>query len=84
MLVPLFVILAAVGSEPPPVVVEGQKPAEKRVCRTERSTGSRVVKQVCKTASEQARDELEAKNKLRLGGNQSNRPPDAFKSPTGN
>ena len=73
---------AAVSVQTSPVLV--QAPAQpKRVCRTERSTGSRVVKQVCKTASEQAKDDLVAKNKLRLG-NQAKGPPDAFKGPAGN
>ena len=77
-----FLIAAVVSAQIPPVVVEG--PARpKRVCRTERSTGSRVVKQVCKTASEQAKDDSAAKNKLRLG-NQTKGPPDAFKGPSEN
>ena len=82
MLILLYLMAATVGTEPEPVVVDA--PAqEKRVCRTERSTGSRVVKQICRTPSEQAKDDLVAKNKLRLG-NQAKGPPDAFKGPNGN
>ena len=83
MLASLLLIVAATAATDPPIVVEAPAGEEKRVCRTERSTGSRVVKQVCKSAAEQAKDELDAKTKLRLG-NQANRPPDAFKAPTGN
>lgn len=83
MFASLLLIAAATAVMDQPIVVEAPPAADKRVCRTERSTGSRVVKQVCKSAAEQAKDELDAKNKLRLG-NQANRPPDAFKAPTGN
>lgn len=83
MLASLLVLATAALQEDRPIVVEAERPAsEKRVCRTERSTGSRVVKQVCKTATEQRKDDQDAQNKLRLG-NRSNRPPDAFKSPEG-
>lgn len=84
MFATLLVIAAAAAAQDAPIIVEGQKPAqEKRVCRTERSTGSRVVKQVCKTAAEQKKDEQEARTKLNMG-NRSNQPPEAFKAPTGN
>jgi hypothetical protein len=52
------------------------------VCRTERSTGSRVVKQVCKTEAERLREQQDAKTTLGMG-NRSNRPPDAFKPSKG-
>jgi hypothetical protein len=78
----LFSIATFVGVQAPPVVVDA--PAQpKRVCRSERSTGSRVVKQICRTAADHAKEDLAAKNKLRLG-NQAKGPPDAFKGPTGN
>lgn len=80
----LFVVAAlAAAQENPPVIVEGTKPAEeKKVCRSVRETGSRMVKQVCKTASQQRQDEQDAKNKLGLG-NRSTSPPETFKAPTG-
>jgi hypothetical protein len=79
----LFLVASAAAAQAPRIVVEAPPAKERPVCRTERSTGSRVVKQICKSRAEQAKDDLEAKNKLRLG-NRSNRPPDAFKDPAGN
>lgn len=73
----------AVQDNAPPVIVEGTKPVEeKKVCRTVRETGSRRVKKICKTASEQRQDEIDARNKLGLG-NRTNRPTEAFKAPSG-
>ena len=66
----------------PPVVVEGQKLREKPVCRTERQTGSRVVRQVCRTPTEQRQADLDARNKIRLGTS-STQPTEAFKRPKG-
>ncbi|HET6943513.1 MAG TPA: hypothetical protein VFH89_15285 [Sphingomicrobium sp.] len=79
----LFVAALAAAQQNPPVIVEGARPAEeKKVCRSVRETGSRMVKQVCKTASQQKQDEQDAKNKLGLG-NRSTSPPETFKAPTG-
>lgn len=79
----LFIAAAATVQDNPPIVVESTKPAEeKKICRTVRETGSRRVKQVCKTVAEQKQDDLDARNKLGLG-NRSNRPPDTFKAPSG-
>jgi len=79
----LFVAALVQAPENPPVIVEGTKPAaEKKVCHTVRETGSRRVKQVCKTASQQKQDDQDAKNKLGLG-NRSNTPPATFTAPTG-
>lgn len=84
MLESLLVIAAlAAAQENPPVIVEGSKQAEeKKVCRTVRETGSRMVKQVCKSASQQRQDEQDARNKLGLG-NRSTNPTETFKAPTG-
>jgi hypothetical protein len=69
--------------ENPPILVEGSKaPEEKKVCRTVRETGSRRVKQVCRTAAQQRQDDLEAKNKLGMG-NRTTSPTETFKAPTG-
>ena len=82
MLVTSFLVAALVAAQDQPIIVEA--PAkEAKVCRTERSTGSRVVKQVCKSAAEQKKDDQDARNKLGMG-NRSNRPPEAFTPPTGN
>ena len=83
MLAPLLWIALAVQAEQePPIIVEGQRPKEKAVCRTERETGSRVVKQICRTPTEQKQVNLKARNALRLG-NKSNEPTDAFLPPRG-
>ena len=66
----------------PPVIVEGQKLRERPVCRTERQTGSRVVRQICRTPTEQRQADLDARNKMRLGTS-STQPTEAFKRPTG-
>ena len=83
MLAPLLSIaLAAAAQQEPPIVVEGQRPREKVVCRTERETGTRVVKQICKTATEQKQTNLKARTTLMLG-NRSNEPTEAFVRPKG-
>ena len=83
MLAPLLWIALAVQAEQePPIIVEGQKPKEKAVCRTERETGTRVVKQICKTATEQKQSNLKARATLMLG-NRSNEPTEAFVRPKG-
>jgi hypothetical protein len=79
----LFLAALAQATDNPPVIVEGTKPAEeKKVCRTVRETGSRMVKHVCSTPAQQRQDEQDAKNKLGLG-NRSNTPPATFTAPTG-
>jgi len=47
-----------------PIVVEGEK--EKKICRTESSTGSIMPRRVCRTASEVARQQEEAQRQLDL------------------
>src|SRR4029079_18535789 len=71
-----------VEDPPPPIVVEGQK--EKKVCRTETSTGSIMARRVCRTQSQidreraamerdleqqRTRDEAEANYRLHNRGN---------------
>jgi hypothetical protein len=83
MLTPLLWIALAVQAEQePPIIVEGQRPKEKTVCRTERETGSRVVKQICRTPTEQKQVNLNARNALRLGNN-STEPTEVFLPPKG-
>ena len=84
MLAPILSLaIAALAQDGPPVVVEGQRPAqEKKVCRTERQTGSRVIKQTCRTVAEQRQAEIEARNKIKLGTS-STQPTEVFKRPTG-
>ena len=84
MLAPLLWIAFAVQAEQePPIIVEGQRPKEKAVCRTERETGSRMVKQICRTPTEQKQVNLKASNALRLG-NSSTQPTEVFVRPKGN
>ena len=83
MLAPLLSIaLAAAAQQEPPIIVEGERPKEKAVCRTERETGSRVVKQICRTPTEQKQTNLKARTTLMLG-NRSNEPTEAFVRPKG-
>ena len=69
---------AAPAAEPPPpadagppLVVDGQK--DKKICRSERSTGSIMPRRVCRTQSQVAREReeslraLEAAQRLRAG-----------------
>ena len=78
----LWITLAAQAQQEPPIVVEGQRPREKVVCRTERETGSRMVKQICRTRTEQEQVNLKARNALRLG-NSSTEPTAVFVRPKG-
>ena len=78
-------ILAAVAAQaveapqPPPAV---QEPVEvKAKCRTERVTGSRMVKRVCRTTEQQRQADIEARAKLKM--NSYSQPAPAFKPPTG-
>ena len=83
MLAPLlWIALAVQAQQEPPIIVEGQKPKEKTVCRTERETGSRMVKQICRTATEQKQVNLKARTTLMLG-NRSTEPTEAFVRPKG-
>ena len=82
MHLPLIVLAATMSAAPEELVVQGAKPAEEqRICRTERVTGSRVVKRICKTHVELQKEAIDAKNALRRGAN--TQIPEAFKSPTG-
>ena len=78
----LVLAMAAHAQDSSPIVVEGQKPPaeDRKVCRTERETGSRVVKQICRSPNEQRQADVQARNKLNLG-NQSPNGPDAFVPP---
>lgn len=81
MLAPLLALAAAAQQEPP-IIVEGKRPDEKTICRTERVTGTRMVKKICRTPTEQRQADLDARNKIRLGTN-SSQPTEAFKRPKG-
>ena len=85
MLASILLLLAATPPQDEPIVVEGKKPPleERRVCRTERETGSRMVKQICRTPTEQKQVNTNARNALRLG-NRSTEPEAAFLPPKEN
>ena len=80
----LAMALAAEAQEapqPPPVVVEGQKPAgDKKVCRNVRETGSHMFKRVCRSANEQRQADIQARNVLKMGNRDPNAP-EAFVPP---
>ena len=83
----MILAAAALQQEPPvqqepPIIVEGEKLREKPICRTERQTGSRLVRQICRTPTEQRQADLDARNKMRLGTS-STQPTEAFKRPKG-
>jgi hypothetical protein len=83
MLAPLlWIALAVQAPQEPPIIVEGLRPQEKAVCRTERETGSRMVKKICRTATEQKQANLKARSTLMLG-NRSTEPTEAFVRPKG-
>ena len=83
MLAPLLWLALAVQAEQePPIIVEGERPKEKAICRTERETGSRMVKRICRTPTEQNQVNIKAQNVLRLG-NSSNAPTEVFVRPKG-
>ena len=75
-----MMLAAAALQQEPPIIVEGQK--LQPVCRPERKTGSRVVRQICRTPTEQLQADLDARNKMRLGTS-STQPTEAFKRPKG-
>lgn len=79
----LFIALAFQADPEPPIIVEGERSKEKAVCRTERETGSRMVKQICRTPTEQRQANLKAQNVLRMG-NSSSEPTAVFVKPKGN
>ena len=56
---------------PPPAPAADQPVTElpeiKVTCRTQRVTGTRVIKKVCRNVEQQRQADLEARNKLRMG-----------------
>ena len=84
MIATLLALAIAAQEAPatPPIVVEGERPAEqKKVCRNVRETGSHMFKRVCRSAVDQKQIDTQARNTLKLG-NRSPDPPDAFVPPT--
>ena len=86
----LILILAAAASQAaeaprqPPVAAEQpatELPDVKVTCRTQRVTGTRVIKRVCRSVEQQRQDDLEARNKIRMGTRVQTT--EAFKRPSG-
>ena len=83
MIVSILALAIAVQEAPasPPIVVEGEKPAEqKKVCRNVRETGSHMFKRVCRSAVEQKQIDTQARNTLKMGNKDPNAP-EAFLPP---
>jgi hypothetical protein len=85
---PILILMAAAAQTagaPPQSPAAAQPvtelPEVKVTCRTQRVTGTRVVKKVCRSAEQLRQDDLEARNKLRMGTRVQTT--EAFKRPTG-
>ena len=84
----LFLLAAASqpAEAPSPATPAAEQPVDELpevtvTCRTQRVTGTRVVKKVCRNVGQQRQDDLEARNKLRMGTRVQTT--EAFKRPTG-
>lgn len=78
---------AAQAAEAPPQSAPAaeQPPAELPevtvTCRTQRVTGTRIIKKICRSAEQQRQDDLQARSTLRMGSKvQAN---EIFKRPKG-
>jgi hypothetical protein len=82
---PMLILLAAASqaaqAPAPSAPLATELPEVKVTCRTERVTGSRMVKRVCRTAEQQRQADLQARDKLKMGSH--NQTTEAFKAPTG-
>jgi len=84
MLATIFALAMVAQEAPasPPIVVEGEKPAEqKKVCRNVRETGSHMFKRVCRSAVEQKQMDIQARNTLKMMGNKDPNAPEVFPPP---
>lgn len=84
----MLLILAAsalqAGAPPPAPAAEPpatELPEIKVTCRTERVTGTRVVKKVCRNPEQQRQADRDARNRLRMGSQV--QATEAFKRPSG-
>ena len=81
----MLTLLAAVSQAAPTPAQSAPAPNElpevKVTCRTERVTGSRMVKRICRSAEQQRQADLEARGKLKMGSHSQST--EAFKAPTG-
>ena len=81
----ILILLAAASQAPQPAKPTAtpvtELPDVKVTCRTERVTGTRMVKRICRTAEQQRQADLEARDKLKMGSH--SQTTEAFKAPTG-
>ena len=82
---PMLILLAAASQAAQAPAQDAPEATElpevKVTCRTERVTGSRMVKRICRTPDQQRKADLEARDKLKMGAHSQST--DAFKAPTG-
>ena len=79
---PALLVAAALFPAGTALAADVPKPAEEaRICKTERSLSSRIVRQVCKTAAEWKNDSVDARNKLKMSPK--SQTTEAFKAPSG-
>lgn len=72
---------AAQAATPPPPEKLEELPEVRVTCRTERVTGTRVVKRICRTPEQQKLSDEQARLKMRM--NSQVQTAGAFKRPTG-
>lgn len=81
----MLILLAAAAQDaavpPPPPAPATEVQEVKVTCRTERVTGTRMVKRTCRTPQQQQQADVDARNKLRLGTQVQTT--EAFKAPSG-
>lgn len=82
-LIPILLATLAQATAAPaaPEQPVAELPEVKVTCRTQRATGTRVVKKVCKSTEQQRQENLEARNKIRMGTQVQTT--EAFKRPAG-
>ena len=66
LLIPFAAAVAAQAAEAPPPKAE-EPPEITVTCRTQRATGTRVVKKVCRTSEQLRQEDRDARAKLRAG-----------------
>ena len=81
-LLPMVLAAAALSAAGTAPAADPPKSADDvRICKTERSISSRIVREVCKTAAEWRNDSVAARNKLKMGPK--SQITEAFKPPAG-
>lgn len=78
----IFLVAAALWPAGTALAADNPKPAENaKICKTERSLSSRIVRETCKTAAEWRNGRVDDRDKLKLGPK--SQITDAFKPPAG-